>query len=140
MHKRTKPGGHIVIQDYYLRTTNLHPKLDVCSELLQVILGTFERSGQDPEFALKLPGYFVAAGIGEPDGTDTHLPLMSFGPFSAMLQAVGRSLLPRAIEFGITTEARMQRIFRDIRQALDDGKYYSALWPLMIGVWKRKPM
>ncbi len=33
----------------------------------------------------------------------------------------------------------MQGVFRDIEQAVADGRQYSALWPAMIGVWKRKP-
>jgi len=92
------------------------------------------------ELAFKLPTYFVDAGIGVPDGTDIHLPLTSFEPFMAMFQAVCRSLLPRAIALGVTTEARMQSVFHGIAQAERDGRYYSALWPLMIGVWKRKPL
>jgi ubiquinone/menaquinone biosynthesis C-methylase UbiE len=140
MYSWTRPGGYIVIQDYHVRTINLHPRLEACAELLRVIIETCERSGQDMEFAYKLPAYFVEAGIGVPDGTDIHLPLTSFGPFMAMFQAVCRSLLPRAIELGVTTEEQMQRVFRDIQRAEDDGRYYSALWPLLIGVWKRKPM
>jgi len=58
----------------------------------------------------------------------------------AMFQAVCRSLLPKAIALGVTTQARMQRVFHDLQQAENDGRHYSALWPLMIGVWKRKPM
>jgi SAM-dependent methyltransferase len=140
MYRWTKPGGYIVIQDYHVRTINLHPRLEACVELLRVIIETCERSGQDMEFAFKLPAYFVDAGIGVPDGTDIHLPLTSFGPFVAMFQAVCRSLLPKAIELGVTTEARMQRVFHGLAQAESDGRYYSALWPLMIGVWKRKPL
>jgi hypothetical protein len=57
-----------------------------------------------------------------------------------MYQTVCRSLLPKAIALGVTTEARMQSAFRGVEQALADGRQYSALWPLMIGVWKRKPV
>jgi len=56
-----------------------------------------------------------------------------------VFQTLGRSLLPRAIALGVTTEARMQSVFRGIEQALTDGRQYSALWQLMVGVWKRKP-
>jgi hypothetical protein len=92
------------------------------------------------EFAFKLPVYFVEAGIGMPDGTDINLPMTSLEPFMAHHQDLCRSLLPRAIELGVTTHARMQSVFRDIEQTLSSGRQYSALWPLMIGVWKRKPM
>ncbi len=136
----TKPGGYVAVQDLYVRTVNLYPKLEASSELMRVILETCVRSGQDMEFAFKLPVYFVEAGIGMPDGTDINLPMTSLEPFMAHHQDLCRSLLPRAIELGITTHARMQSVFRDIEQTLSDGRQYSALWPLMIGVWKRKPM
>jgi len=140
MYSWTKPGGYIAVQDYYARTMNLYPKPEACSELLRVIFETIERSGQDMEFAFKLPVYFVEAGIGAPDGTDMNLPMTAFEPFITMYQTFCRSLLPKSIDLGITTEARMQSVFRDLEQATAEDRQYSALWPLMIGVWKRKPM
>ena len=140
MYNWTKPGGHIVIQDYHTRTVNIYPKLEAFLELWEIILGTFERAGQDVEFGFKLPTYFVQAGIGVPDGTDMHLPLMPLAPSAVMLEAACRSILPKAIEYGITTDTHIQSVFREIQHALGDGRYYSVLWPLMIGVWKRKPV
>jgi ubiquinone/menaquinone biosynthesis C-methylase UbiE len=140
MYRWTKPGGYIAVQDLHVSTMNLYPKLAAGSELLQVIFETCERSGQDMEFAFKLPVYFVEAGIGVPDGADMNLPMTSFEPFMTMYQTLCRSLLPKAIQLGVTTEARMQSVFRDLQQAGADGRHYSALWPLMIGVWKRKPV
>jgi SAM-dependent methyltransferase len=139
MYRWTKPGGYVAVQDLHVCTMNLYPKPEAGSELLRVIFETCERSGQDLEFALKLPVYFVDAGIGTPDGTDTHISMTSFEPFVTMYETLCRSLLPRAIALGITTEARMQRVFRDLEQAVAEGGPYSALWPLVIGVWKRKP-
>jgi len=140
MYSWTKPGGYIVIQEFHTRTINIYQKLEAFLELSGIILGTFERAGQDVEFAFKLPTYFVEAGIGAPDGTDMHLPLMPLAPSAVAFEAVCRSVLPKAIEFGITTDAHIQRVFREIQHALGDGRYYSVLWPLMIGVWKRKPV
>ncbi len=140
MYRWTKPGGSVAVQDLYVRTINLYPRLEACSELLRVILETCARSGQDMEFAFKLPVYFVDAGIGAPDGTDIDLPMTSLEPFVAHHQALCRSLLPRAVELGVTTQERMQGVFRDLEQARADERQYSALWPAMIGVWKRKPM
>jgi SAM-dependent methyltransferase len=136
----TKLGGYVAVQDLHVSTINLYPKLEACSELLRVILETCERSGQDMEFAFKLPVYFVEAGIGTPDGTDINLPMTSFEPFMVHHQDLCRSLLPRAIELKVTTEARMRSVFRDIEEAAVGGQQYSALWPAMIGVWKRKAM
>jgi hypothetical protein len=119
---------------------NLYPKLEAGSELIRVIHETSERAGQDMEFAFKLPVHFAEAGIGTPDGTDTQLRMTSFEPFMTMYLTLCRSLLPRAIELGVTTEARIQDVFQDIDRARAEGRPYSALWPAAIGVWKRKPM
>jgi hypothetical protein len=93
----------------------------------------------DTELAFKLPALFADAGIGVPDGTDMHLPMTSLASLAAMFQTLGRSLLPRAIALGVTTDARMQSVFREIERALTDGRQYSALGQLMVGVWRRKP-
>jgi hypothetical protein len=53
------------------------------------------------------------------------LPMTSLEPFAAMYQTLGRSLLPKAIALGVTTEARMQNVFREIEQTLTDGRQYS---------------
>jgi SAM-dependent methyltransferase len=140
MYSWTKPGGYIAVQDYYVRTINVYPKLEACSELARVVMETHERQGWDNEFGFKLPVLFAEAGIGAPDGTDINLPMTSLEPFAAMYLTVCRSLLPKAIALGVTTETRMQSAFREVEQALADGRQYSALWPLMVGVWKRKPV
>jgi ubiquinone/menaquinone biosynthesis C-methylase UbiE len=140
MYRWTKPGGYVAVQDYYCRTMNLYPKLDAGSELIRVILETSERAGQDMEFAYKLPVYFAEAGIGAPDGTDTHLRMTASEPFITMYITLCRSLLPRAIELGVTTDARMEGVFRELEETIAEARPSSALWPATIGVWKRKPL
>ena len=139
MYRWTKPGGYVAVQDFHACIANVYPKLEACSELVRVVIETHERQGWDMEFAFKLPVLFAEAGIGAPDGTDINLPMTSLEPFAANYQVLCRSLLPKAIALGVTTEARMQSAFRGVEQALVHGRQYSALWPLMIGVWKRKP-
>jgi ubiquinone/menaquinone biosynthesis C-methylase UbiE len=140
MYRWTKPGGYVAVQDYYCRTMNLYPRLDAGSELIRVILETSERAGQDMEFAYKLPVYFAEAGIGTPDGTDTHLRMTASEPFITMYITLCRSLLPRATELGVTTDARMEGVFRELEEAIAEARPSSALWPATIGVWKRKPL
>lgn len=139
MYGWTKPDGFVAVQDVNIRTMNLYPKPEAFSELVRVIVETQERWGVDTEFAFKLPVLFVEAGIGVPDGTDIDLPMTSLEPFVETFGPLGRSLLPSAVALGVTTEARMQSVFREIERALTDGRQYSALWQLMVGVWKRKP-
>jgi ubiquinone/menaquinone biosynthesis C-methylase UbiE len=140
MYSWTKPGGYVAALDYYCRTMKLHPDFDAASELIRVIHETSERAGQDMEFAFKLPVLFVDAGIGAPDGTDSQVHMTSFEPFISMYKTLCRSMLPRAVELGVTTEARMEEVFREIDRAGAEGRLYSALWPVQIGVWKRKPI
>jgi ubiquinone/menaquinone biosynthesis C-methylase UbiE len=139
MYGWTKPGGYVAAQDYYVRTMNLYPKVEAGSELIRVIQETSARAGVDLEFAFKLPVYFADAGIGAPDGTDTHVRMSASEPFVAMYIAFCRSLLPKAVALGVTTQARMEGVFGELEQAIADGRPSSALWPVTIGVWKRKP-
>ena len=55
-----------------------------------------------------------------------------------MVKAVYRSVLPQALQLGITTEARSQAFFEEMNE-VPSKRYYSFLWPLLIGAWKRKP-
>jgi hypothetical protein len=57
-----------------------------------------------------------------------------------MLREVYRSLLPRAIQMGLTTETESRTFFEELSQAEKSDRYYSVLLPLLIGVWKRKPL
>jgi ubiquinone/menaquinone biosynthesis C-methylase UbiE len=139
MYGWTKPGGYVAAQDIHVRTMDLYPRTAAFDELKRVIVETEECSGIDTEFAIKLPVLFVEAGIGVPDRTDMHLPMTSLEPFAAVFQTLARSLLPRAIALDVTTDAQMQSVFREIERTLTDGRQYSALWQLMVGVWKRKP-
>ena len=59
--------------------------------------------------------------------------------FISMYITLCRSLLPRAIELGVTTEPQMRAVFQNLERAVAEGEPCSALWPAMIGVWKRKP-
>jgi SAM-dependent methyltransferase len=139
MYRWTKPGGYVAVQDMHIRTTDLYPKPAACAELVRIIVETQVRSGVDTEFGLKLPALFVEAGIGVPDGTDTNHPVTSLEPFAVLYRTLGRSLLPTAIALDVTTDTWMQSVFHGIARELNDGRQYSVLWPLMVGVWKRKP-
>ena len=67
--------------------------------------------GRDPRTGIRLPGYFIKAGIDAPDGTDVAGDLLPLRQSAAMGAAVYRSLLPLALKFGITTEERSRRFF-----------------------------
>jgi hypothetical protein len=55
-----------------------------------------------------------------------------------MLAAVYRSLLPLVLKFGITTEERSAALLTELSNAGPQEGYF--LWPLLLSVWKRKPV
>jgi ubiquinone/menaquinone biosynthesis C-methylase UbiE len=138
MNAWTKPGGLIVVQDFDIRTVDIYPRLEWQSEFEKVVIGILKQSGRDVNIGHKLPAYFHEAGIGDPDGTDVTGLVGSLAQFSATFRGIYRTLLPRAIQMGVTTEADSQALLDELSEAEKGERYYSALLPLLIGAWKRK--
>jgi hypothetical protein len=82
---------------------------------------------------------FAKAGPGAPDGTDVAGRLEPFAAASGMFAAVYRSVLPVALSLGRTTEERSGRWFDQLARDAEHAGGHAALWPLLIGAWKRKP-
>ena len=137
--KAVAPGGVLVVHDYDLRTADVLPGLATVEEFKRVVLGAFSGAGRDVHTGHRLPALFADAGIGAPDGTDVAGRLDPLSAAGGMFAAVYRSLLPAAVSFGLTTAEDGARWFddfaRDVRERGDDP----ALWPLLIGAWKRRP-
>ncbi|HUL26328.1 MAG TPA: methyltransferase domain-containing protein [Streptosporangiaceae bacterium] len=132
------PGGHLVVQDYDLRTVDVLPALGSVGELGRVIIGAFTAAGCDVSAGARLPQLFVQAGAGVPDGTDVAGRIEPLGSGRTMLEHVFRSVLPTALAHGVTTETEATATLAAIDR--DAGHYADSplLWPLMIGAWKRK--
>jgi hypothetical protein len=79
---------------------------------------------------IKLPGLFIEAGIGAPDGTDVTGFLLPSLVSAEMLAAVYRSVLPVALKHGLTAEERSVSFLEDIRKS-ESASYY-ILWPLLV--------
>jgi len=133
------PGGHLVVQDYDIRTISAQPALDSADELQRVIVGAFSAAGCDVHVGARLPELFTRAGIATPDGTDVAGRLEPLAAAKNMVTAVYTSVLPVAIAHGITTEheaaACLSRFASDVERFPDRP----TLWPLLIGARKRKP-
>jgi SAM-dependent methyltransferase len=132
------PGGHLVVQDYDLRSVSTLPELDSVGELGRLLTGAFSAAGADVSAGTRLPLLFAQAGVGTPDGTDVVGRVEPLTTGRAMLAGAFRSLLPTAIAHGITTEAdaaaALAAIDRDASRFADRPM----LWPLLVGAWKRK--
>jgi ubiquinone/menaquinone biosynthesis C-methylase UbiE len=132
------PGGHLVVQDYDLRSVGVLPALDSVEELGRVVIGAFTAVGCDVYAGARLPQLFVRAGAGVPDGTDVAGRIEPLGSGRQFLENTFRSVLPTALAHGVTTEtgaaATLAAIGRDAAESADRP----LLWPLLIGAWKRK--
>jgi len=133
------PGGHLLVQDYDMRSCGVLPALESVDELLRVVVDAFSASGCDVHTGARLPDLFARAGIGAPDGTDVAGRLEPLAQTKGAFTGVLGSVLPAAIAHGITTERRGAALLSEV--ARDSERYPDrpALWPLLIGAWKRKP-
>jgi len=138
MYAWTKPGGYVVVQEYDFHSWGIHPRIEAWEEIERVFFGVYEKVGRETRSGFKLPAYYVEAGIGEPDGTDVTGLIASLEQFNAMNLAVYRSVLPLALQLGITTEEKSQALF-EAMNSIPQEQYHSVLTPLLIGAWKRKP-
>jgi SAM-dependent methyltransferase len=134
----TAPGGHLVVQDFDFRSVAVHPPLDVFDEFSRVVHGTFVAAGRNVHLGHCLPAMLEEAGIGAPDGTDVAGRLDRFDRIRDELEALYRSLLPAALSLGVTTPALSDAWLEEL--ANDTYEAHHGLWPLLVGVHKRKPI
>ena len=132
------PGGHLVVQDYDLRTLGVLPELGTVDEFNRIVRGAFAGAGCDIHIGHRLPVLFAEAGIGEPDGTDVAGRVEPLATTAPMFAAVYRSVLPGALAQGLTTEERSDRWFEELARDAREAGGHAAFWPLMVGAWKRK--
>jgi ubiquinone/menaquinone biosynthesis C-methylase UbiE len=140
MYGWTKPGGCIVVQDFNAHPGDIYPKAEFLEEIEKVISRTARHGGKDLKIGHKLPAYFVEAGIGDPDGTDVAGTIGSLKEYGWLVGETYRNLLPRAIQMGLTTETESKASLEKLDQIEKSERYYSALLPSVIGVWKHKPL
>lgn len=132
------PGGHLLVQDYDVRSMSVLPALDSVEEFRRVAVEAFTAAGADVYVGARLPALFAQAGIGAPDGTDVAGRLEPLADALWLFTGVYAGVLETALAHGVTTEedAAAWRA-----QIAEDGRRFPdrpALWPLMIGAWKRK--
>jgi ubiquinone/menaquinone biosynthesis C-methylase UbiE len=132
------PGGCLVIQDYDILSAAVVPELEVIEEFTRVAQGAFLASGSDLRTGLRLPALHEEAGVGVPDGIDAGVRIGPLPTVAPLYEAVFRSVLPRAIAFGLTTERDGERWLEWFAEESARAHAHTALWSLLIGTWKRK--
>ena len=133
------PGGHLLVQDYDVHSVSVIPPLDSVQEFRRVTLGAFEQAGCDIHTGRRLPLLFAQAGIGSPDGTDVAGRLEPLATAQRMFTGVYAGVLDTALQHGLTTPERSAAWSAAITADADRHPDAPALWPLLIGAWKRKP-
>jgi ubiquinone/menaquinone biosynthesis C-methylase UbiE len=133
------PGGHLLVQDYDMRSCGVLPALASIDEWTRVVTGAFSAAGCDVQVGMRLPLLFDEAGIGAPDGTDVAGRLEPLADAQHAFSAVFRSVLPTAIAHRITSERKAAQSLAAIEADAARLPDRPALWPLLIGAWKRRP-
>ena len=104
-----------------------------------MVLAAFAGAGRDIHTGHRLPLLFADAGLGAPDGTDVAGRVEPLGgAVGGMFAAVFRSLLPAAESLGVTTAEDAERWHDEFARDMREHGDHAALWPLLIGAWKRK--
>ncbi len=132
------PGGHLLVQDYDLRSVSTLPQLDWVGELLRVWTGAFGAMSADVSAGTRLQQLFAQAGIGTPDGTDVAGRIEPLATGRGIMESAFRSVLPTALAHGVTTETDAATTLRSIDRDATRFPDRPVLWPLLIGAWKRK--
>ena len=132
------PGGHLVVQDYDVRTVSVLPALDSVDALERFVTAAFTAAGCDMHVGARLPQLFAEAGVGTPDGTDVAGRLEPLARGQAFLIGVHNGLLPSALANGIITSDESATLRAAIEHDARQFPDRPVLWPLLIGAWKRK--
>lgn len=136
MWEWTAPGGMLVVQDYDLRAIACDPPTALFDEFRRVFFGVFARVGRPLDAGLRLPRWFVEAGVGEPQGITASAIVESMAEIRPIVEGVYRSTLPLALDFGLVTEAESEAWLAAVAAAPAD---HTACHPLMVGAYARKP-
>jgi SAM-dependent methyltransferase len=138
LYDRVAPGGVLIVQDYDTAGMDTWPRLDCWAEFTNVMDGVFAQTGGDPRCGLHLPGHFLAAGIGEPDGTDVAGVLAPIADTGGFLEASYTSALPAALRLGITTKEKAAACLAGFAEAATDRENFVRL-PTLVGAYRHKP-
>jgi ubiquinone/menaquinone biosynthesis C-methylase UbiE len=138
MWNLTRPGGVLVVFDYDFRTHDTHPACPELEEFIAVVDGVFEKAGLDPRIGSKLPHYLERAAEGPPDGVETSGFITPLPDLREFLLLSYKSLLPAALDLGVTTEGKAEKMIAFLEGGAAESPSYW-LSALYCSAWKRKP-
>ncbi|MGZ4296182.1 MAG: class I SAM-dependent methyltransferase [Solirubrobacteraceae bacterium] len=133
------PGGHLVIQDYDVRSVDVVPALETVEEFKRVVVAAFSAAGCDVHVGARLPELFARAGVGTPDGTDVAGRLERLADAQTLFTGVYSGVLSTAIAQGVSSQQRAAMWRAEFARDVERFPDRPAFWPLLVGAWKRKP-
>jgi ubiquinone/menaquinone biosynthesis C-methylase UbiE len=139
MYGWTKPGGYIVAQESYLATMNFFPAVKPLVEWRNLIFRLYRENKIDLEFGLKLPHYFIKAGIGAPDDVSINglMKPLSDQDTISWLRGMLISVLPRAMQLGVASEKECNALAESLNDLGNEASHYF-IYPLAISLSKMK--
>ncbi|GAA2703480.1 class I SAM-dependent methyltransferase [Actinoplanes palleronii] len=132
------PGGHLLIQDYDMRTAGVMPPLANAEAMTRLLIDAFGLAGCDVHAGARLPYLMARSGVGAPDGTDVAGRLVPIAAGAPVLESVYRSLLPLAHARGLITPAASEQAIATLHQDTAEHPDRSVLLPLLLAAWKRR--
>jgi len=142
--ERIRPGGVVAFCEWCARPTTTATGSDqqALPSLLRLLGETFKRSGANLEIGAELFWRMRDAGlVPDPDPLAEIVFRMdqadeAYGRWASM----ARSLLPKMIEYGLTTEPEaVDLIEHSLRAEVSGPRAFVPLTWLMIGQWARRP-
>jgi ubiquinone/menaquinone biosynthesis C-methylase UbiE len=133
------PGGHLVVQDYDVRSVDVVPTLETVEEFKRVVVAAFSAAGCDVHVGARLPELFAQAGIGIADGTDVAGRLQRLADAQTLFTGVYSGVLSTAIAHGFSSQQRAAMWRSEFARDVERFPDRPAFWPLLVGAWKRKP-
>ena len=139
-----RPGGVAVFQEWVASVHGVSAtEQPVLAALLELLSETFARSGASLSMGAELYWRMLDAGL-EPEPEPLAEIAVSTGadtPGPRRWALLARSLLPKAIEFGLATDTELDidTLERRLRDEFLGVRGVMPLTYLMVGQWARKP-
>jgi ubiquinone/menaquinone biosynthesis C-methylase UbiE len=138
MYGWVKPGGCLVVQDYDLAPLDIHPHQPLFAEFRRICFAVMAQTDRDIRLGLKLRT-LIQAGTGTAaDGTRVHARQTTLTEAAELIAAVYRTLLPMALELGVTNDR--DGVLAERILEMPDKRAHAVLWPLLHSAWRRKPL
>jgi ubiquinone/menaquinone biosynthesis C-methylase UbiE len=142
--ERVRPGGVVAFCEWCARATTTGSGADqpALASLLQLLSETFERSGANLEIGAELFWRMRDAGLEPAPNPLAEIAFRMDQPDEAFRRWawMARNLLPKMIEYGLTTEPEaVHLIEHSLREELGGTRAFVPLSWLMISQWARKP-